>query len=358
VRRVPSFVCKARPILIDKVVMRLVVIAALGFALASLPRRARAACDHGLSTCFDADTFWPHAGPAYFNLVGGTATTSTGLLGFGWSTTYIARPIVLLLPSSRPSGTEVAAVDRLWNATFLFSYGLAERIEATIAIPTTLYRTGTGISALTQQSSQQLARAAMRDVRAGTAFALLPAPPPGAGGFSLATRLEIGLPTGDESSFSGDRTVVGLPSVAAEFRRSGLVIGSEMGARLRTTSDLAGTRVGSQLAFSFGMGGEILDGSKLGILLEAVALPTLVAQHELAPASTGGRAVLGNRRPLMPTEWLASVRTGELLSGDMSLSLGAGGSLGLTGESGVTSPSFRVVFALRYAPRARRKAAE
>ena len=57
----------------------------------------------------------------------------------------------------------------------------------------------------------------------------------------------------------------------------------------------------------------------------------------------------------MPTEWLASVRTGELLSGDMSLSLGAGGSLGLTGESGMTSPSFRVVFALRYAPLGRGK---
>jgi hypothetical protein len=55
----------------------------------------------------------------------------------------------------------------------------------------------------------------------------------------------------------------------------------------------------------------------------------------------------------MPTEWLASVRTGELLSGDMSLSLGAGSSLGLTGESGITSPAFRVVLGLRYAPRER-----
>src|SRR6185503_2888356 len=134
-----------------QVVMRLVVIAVLGFALSSSPRSAHAACDTGLSTCIEADTFWPHAGPAYFNVVGGTTTTSRGALGFGWSTTYVARPIVLLLPSSQPGGTEVVAVDHLWNATFLFSYGLAERIEATLAIPTTLYRTGTGISALTQQ---------------------------------------------------------------------------------------------------------------------------------------------------------------------------------------------------------------
>ena len=331
--------------------MRQVLIAALGFALSSSPRSARAHCEAGLSTCIEADTHWPHAGPAYFNLTGGTATTSQGALGFGWSTTYIARPIVRLVPSSQPSGTEVAAVDHLWNATFLFSYGMTERIEATLAVPTTLFRTGSGISALTQQSSQAVARSAMRDVRAGAAFALLPTPPPGARGFSLASRFEFALPTGDESSFSGDRTVIGLPSFAGEFRASRLVLGSEIGARLRTTSDLAGTRVGSQLVVSLGMGGEILDGNKLGVLLEAVAFPTFAGQHELAPVSIEGRRVTGDRRLLMPTEWLASVRTGELLSGDMSLSLGAGSSLGLTGESGVTSPSFRVVIALRYAPR-------
>jgi hypothetical protein len=337
--------------------MRLAVFAALGFAL-SFPTSARAACEPRLSTCIDADTFWPHAGPAYFNVVGGTATTAPGVIGFGWATTYVARPIVLLLPSSQPSGTEVAAVDHLWNATFLFSYGLTDRIEATLALPTTFYRTGTGISALTEQSSQEIARTAMRDLRVGTAFALLPASPRSAHRFSLTTRFELALPTGDESSFSGDRTVVGLPAIAAQFRQSGLVLGGEIGARLRTAADLMGTRVGHQLVFSFGMGGELLGGDKLGVLLEAFALPTLVAQHELAPASSEGRLVSGNRPPLMPTEWLASVRTGELLSGDMAVSLGAGGSLGLTGESGVTSPAYRVVFAVRYAPRTREKVQE
>src|SRR6185503_20156213 len=106
---------------------------------------------------------------------------------------------------------------------------------------TTLYRTGTGISALTQQSSQEIARSAMRDIRAGTAFTLLPPPPPAARGFSLASRFELALPTGDESSFNGDRTVVALPSFAGEFRQAGIVLGGEIGARLRQTSDLAGT---------------------------------------------------------------------------------------------------------------------
>jgi OOP family OmpA-OmpF porin len=334
--------------------LRRAQLAAFALGLSWLPGVARATCEAPLSTCIDADTYWPHPGPAYFNVVGSTSTTSPGRVGFGWITSYTARPIVLVLPSSQPSGTEVAAVDHLSNTTFLFSYGITERIEATIALPTTPYRSGTGISPLTQQTSTELTRSAMRDVRAGTTFALLPAST--SRPFSLASRLAFAFPTGDESSFSGEGAVVALPSFASEYRRAGLVLGAEIGARLRRTNDLEGTRVGSQLVFALGMGGEILQGNKLGVLLEAVALPTLVNQHELSSVSPiSGRAVTGDRRTLMPTEWLASVRTGELMEGDMSLSLGAGGSLGLTGESGITSPAFRVTFAVRYAPRERGK---
>jgi len=332
--------------------MRFVALVAFGMILWGSPSSARAACDPGLSTCIDADTFWPHAGPGYFSNVGGTAVTPRGAFGFGWITTYLARPIVLLVPSTQPSGTEVTAVTYRLDTTFLFSYGLTDRIEATLAVPVALYQTGTGISALTSQSSRAIDRTAMRDVRAGAAFALLVPPP--RGGFGLASRLELALPTGDESSFNGDRTAVMLPSFAAEFRQAGLVVGGEIGARLRGTSDLFGTRVGSQLAFSLGMGGEILNENRLAVMLEAIILPTLVAQHELSPAlQNQDRAVVGNRNALMPTEWLASLRTASLMSGDMAVSLGAGSSLGLTGESSVTSPSFRLTLGLRYAPRAK-----
>jgi hypothetical protein len=330
--------------------MRLVALATFGLVLLGSPFAARAACDPGLSTCIDADTFWPHAGPAYFTGVGSTAVTPRGSFGFGWVTTYLTRPVVLLVPSSQTSGTEVAGVNHLLDATFLFSYGLAERIDVNVAIPVALYQTGTGISAMTSQASRPIDRTALRDIRAGATFALLT--PPANGGFSLASRLELSLPTGAEGSFNGDRTAVMIPGFAAEFRRAGLVMGSEVGARLRGTSDLAGTRVGSQLAFSLGIGGELLTENRLSVLLEAVILPTLVTQHELSPvANNGDRVVTGDRRPLMPTEWMASLRTASLMSGDMAVNLGVGGSLGLAGESGVTSPSFRATLSVRYTPR-------
>src|SRR4051812_8812259 len=112
--------------------MRLVALAAFGMVLCGSPFSARAACDPGLSTCIDADTFWPHAGPAYFSNVGGPALTPRGAFGFGWIPTYLARPIVLLVPSTQTSGTEVTAAHYRLDATFLFSYGLTDRIEATL----------------------------------------------------------------------------------------------------------------------------------------------------------------------------------------------------------------------------------
>src|SRR4051812_30654728 len=93
--------------------------------------RARADCDPAthLSTCFDADAFWPHAGPATFNFVGGAATTPSGTVSFGIFSTYLTRPIVLLVPSVAPEGAEAVAIDHLWDTTFVFSLGLTDRLD-------------------------------------------------------------------------------------------------------------------------------------------------------------------------------------------------------------------------------------
>src|SRR4051812_4814741 len=129
-----------------------------GWALA-WPSGARGDCasDAHLSTCFDADNAWPHPGPGFFDLIGGGTTTPPGTFGLGLYATYLARPVVLVLPSVDPSGAEVVAVVRLADATVLFSLGLTSRLEATIALPVAVYRTGVGISPVTSQHSTPLA---------------------------------------------------------------------------------------------------------------------------------------------------------------------------------------------------------
>jgi hypothetical protein len=337
-------------------VSRFVSVIAIGSALSwSGAARADCASKSGLSTCIEADTFWPHAGSAYFNFVGGTRTTAPGRVGFGMVTTYLARPIVLIVPTADPNGAEVNAVGHLWDNTFLFSLGLLDRLEATVAIPVALYRVGTGVSSLTSQKAEEISRGAMRDTRIGAAYTVLAQrQAPEADGFGLTARLQLALPTGDESSFAGDRSVVAIPSVAGDWQKDRFTLGAELGARIRKTSELSGSRVGPQLAFAWGAGVELLSGRLLGVLIEATLLPTLVAQHELAlvPGSDE-RVVSGSRRLLMPVEWLASLRTAELLSGDMSVNLGGGSSLPVTGEAGITAPSYRLVLSVRYAPHVR-----
>lgn len=313
-----------------------------------------------LSTCVDADTLWPHAGPAYFGFVGGVDTTAAGQAGFAVVTTYATRPIILVVPTTQPTGTEVAAVDDLWDATFLFSLGLTDRLELDAALPVTLGRTGTGVSALTSQTPSSLSLTTMRDARLGATFRLAPRAREFPGeAFGVAARFELGLPTGDETSFAGDRSFVGVPSFAADFRRGIFMAAGELGARLRQTADLAGSRVGSEVVIAFGIGAELREDDKLSMHLEAMALPTLVKQDELGlDLATGKRVATGTRPPLVPAEWQASVRSAELMDGDLSASVGVGTSLGLTGESGITTPSVRLIFAIRYAPLGRPHSAE
>jgi len=313
-----------------------------------------------LSTCIDADTLWPHPGPGYFGFVGGTDTTAAGQAGFGVVTTYAARPVILMVPTTQPTGTEVAAVDDLWDATFLFSLGLTDRLEIGGALPITLGRTGTGVSVLTSQTPSSLSRTTMRDARLGATFSLAPRTREFPGDdFGVAARFELALPTGDEASFAGDRSVVGIPSFAADFRRGVFMAGAELGARLRETVELVGSRVGSQAVIALGIGAELREADKLSLHLEAMALPTLIGQDELGlDLGTGKRVASDTRPPLVPAEWQASLRSAELMDGDLSASVGFGTSLGFTGDSAITAPSVRMIFSIRYAPLGRAKTAE
>ena len=306
-----------------------------------------------LSTCFDADNFWPHAGPGDFDFVGGTATTTPGTFGFAIHTTYVARPIVLLVPSADPSGAEAVAVDHLWDTTVGFSLGLTRRIDASLALPVAVYRSGIGISALTHESTSSMAHTAMRDMRIGATVRVLgstsddPCEPP----FRVAARFELSLPTGDESSFAGDKTFVAIPSVSAETREGPFFGGAEVGARYRATADLVGSRVGPQLYLGAALGVEALPARRLAFTLEAMALPALVAQNDLSlDTSTGERQVSGSRPYLVPAEWQAVVRSAEVLADGLAFGIGAGTPIGVTGESGVTTPRYRATLSIRYAP--------
>ena len=333
--------------------------AILAFAMASSGRASAGDCDSRiLSTCINADSFWPHAGPSRFAAVGGTETTPSGRASFGLVTSYLSRPIVVHLPSPGPSGSDRDVVDNQVNGTFLFAYGVTNRLELDLALPVTFAQNGSGASAIT--GGADLSTTATRDLRFGATFAIVPrtrravwAPrvgPREGNDWSLAARFEISGPTGDRQQFASDRGTVFLPSLAADVRAGRFFGGAEAGLRIRPVTEFAGARMGSQASFALGAGIDVVGPDLLSITAEVRALPVLVEQATVS--RDGGQLTsIPNGKLIAPAEWALGVRTAPLAAGDFAIQATGGGWLPLSSEAPVTTPRFRFSLSLVFAPR-------
>lgn len=322
-------------------------------AVIAVASPAAAECDSAarLGTCIDADTLWPHPGPGRFQSVGATETTAPGEFSLGFVTTYLRKPIVLRAASANPDGTDVPVLDHMVTSNFLWGLGLTDRLELTLAMPVTVYQTGTGVSSFTSSQSLDVPGSALRDFRLGAAYALVPrnrAYPGNA--FALTGRLEVGLPTGDEEWFGGDRGAVLVPTLSADYRSGPLFFGAELGARVRKTTNLAGARVGTQGFVALGAGYDILPDEMFSAALEAYALPGFVGQEVLSRDPGNGEIIAEKSSDsLVPAEWMATVRSAPTGDGDVSFSLTGGSALPLT-DTAITAPQYRFTAGVRFAP--------
>jgi len=333
----------------------------LSFALALLallPARAASAdeCSGLMSPCVNDDTLWPHAGPAQFVAVGSTDTVAKGRLGFGLVATYLSRPIVLRVASPGPPGSKQYVVDDQVNGTFLWSYGVGERLELDLAMPLTFGQSGTGLSPVT--GGDGLKDTAIRDLRFGFAYRILSRngsqDSRRSDGLALLGRFEVSAPTGDRNQFAGERSGVFAPSVAGEYRLGGLFAGIELGARIRPATELLGARIGTQIVAAFGAGYDILPREMLTATLEAWALPGLSEQDDIHAQLQGGAVAVPNGKRIAPAEWELSARTAPLRDGDFSIQAGGGGGIPLSGEPAITTPRFRFTLGVRWTPRSER----
>jgi OmpA-OmpF porin, OOP family len=299
-------------------------------------------CTAVASACINDDTFWPHAGPAHFAAVGSTETVAAGQLGFGLVTSYLSRPIVFQVPSPGSGGTSQYVINDQANGTFMWSYGVTNRLELDLVVPLTFGQGGTGLQPIT--GGPGLHDTAVRDLRFGVAYALVPHPrvepdrTDTKPSFGLVGRFEMSAPTGDGDQFAGERTGVYVPSLAADLRVGPWFLGAEGGARIRPITSLLGARVGTQIVAMLGTGYDILPRELLTATLEAWALPTLASQGP------------GEGDPLIPSEWQLSARTSPLKSGDVAIQLGGGTAIPFGAETEITRPRFRFNLGVRWEP--------
>lgn len=309
------------------------------------------------SPCINSDTLWPHAGPQRFAGVGSAETVADQNVSFGLFTSYQSRPIVINSPSPGGAGTDLYAVDDQVNATFLFAYGITDRLQLDLGVPITLIQTGVGTSPLT--AGRSLRDTAVRDMRFGFAFALVPreregvqraadAGGPGEG-FALASRFTVSAPVGDSADFAGEHTAVFAPSLAGDYRVGQLFFGADVGARVRPVTELAGARVGTQLTTALGAGFDVLPRDLLSVLLEGRAYVTFAEQHTTQRTALGAIDSTPNGKRILPAEWMLGVRSAPVLGGDVSFFAGGGGPFPLA-EAPITVPRFRFVLGVTYAP--------
>jgi hypothetical protein len=330
--------------------------------LAWVPGSARADnCQTPLtSTCINSDNLWPHAGPTRFLTFGGTETTPRGELGFGLYTSYLSRPILLQTDSGGAKTTDFAIDDQI-DTSFLFSYGVTDRLELDVVVPVTLSQTGNGASAITG-SSGGLDTTGVRDVRMGFAYALVPRARISndahlQGDFrkpstwSLTARFELSAPTGDTAGFGSDGYAVWSPGLSADYRHGDWFGGAEVGARIRKTEELQGARVGSQAFVGLGLGRDLLPREMLSVVAEAYMLPTFSQQGTItAEPDTVGLTSVSNGQYIVPAAWMLSVRSAPIFGGDFSVQAGGGGSIPFGGQSPITDPRFRFSLSVRFAP--------
>ena len=339
--------------------MKLCAALVLAGAIVVAAPRARADCNTPLtSPCVDSDTLWPHAGPSQFLTVGGTETVESGRIAFGLVTTYLKRPIVVHVPSA--AGSDRPAIDDQLDASFLFAYGVTDRLELDLALPVTIFQDGAGASALT--GGGDVPATATRDMRFGATYTLVARPRKhpwrhDASGFGLAARFEMAAPTGDDNAFAAEPTGVFAPSLAADFRSYRLSIGAEIGARIRPVTDFAGARLGTQGVIAAGVGLDVLPQHDLLTLTGELRLLPVFTEQATVAQGISGLTDSANGTYIMPMEWMVTARTAPLEGGDLSFQLGVGGGIPTSVDPNgklfapITTPAFRMALGITFAPR-------
>lgn len=330
------------------------VSAAAALSVALFPAAGHATdCSGIYSPCINSDILWPHAGPSQFVSVGSTDTVAPQQVGVGLVSTYLKQPLVLHVAQPGPGGSDQNAVDDQVNGTFLWAYGVTDRLELDLAVPLTFIQSGAGISPIT--GGNALKDTAVRDMRFGFTYAIVSharvAPEARREPFGLAARLEVSAPTGDSDQLAGEGSGVFAPSLAADWRLHRFFAGAEVGARLRPTTELDGARIGTELVTALGVGFDILPRELLSATLEGWALPNFAEQHDIT-VSSFNRVSSPNGKYIAPAEWQLAVRTAPLPGGDLSVQLSGGTALPIT-SGAPTMPDYRFTLGVRWAPTGR-----
>jgi hypothetical protein len=330
---------------------------ALGASLL-FPRPSRAsscAPNAALSACYDANSLWLPAGHASFISLPDTRVTGARQLTLGLANEWLRRPVVLHVASPDQDGRDIRVLDFAIDASFSLAFGLLEHLELSATVATRLYQRGAGTGAVASQTAPPLEGSALRNPRLGLGYSLDDAL--AVRGLGLRLGFDASLPLGDQSEFSGERSVVAMPNASSSLHTGPFRFEASVGARLRQALDYSSVRLGNQGFAALGLALDVLRPGLLSVAVEAFVLPPLGSSQ----AAEANPSI--SSESLVPAEWLLSVRSSFQGHGAWTLSAAAGTGIPLSSETretsagprtthfvGLGTPDLRSLLVLRFSP--------
>jgi outer membrane protein OmpA-like peptidoglycan-associated protein len=288
----------------------------------------------GTDTSIDVQNYRPSPGPGNYLGVMGSDVAPHVQIGFTLDFNYQHKPLVF---ESDDGDVVSEAVKYQATLDFLWALGLFNVLQIGVALPVVIAQDGQGLSELSEDATK-LSTTAIRDLRLHLKGRLLGGGKLGGGkggidrdGPGLALSVALSVPTGNDESFAGDRTVTVDPVLVFDYRIKFFKFALNAGVRVRQMSRVA----------DFDMGHQLLYGAGLGFMLVDKRLH-LLAEFE------GGYNLNGDSPTSIriPMEARAAVGWAFLKGKDLQLLVGGGMGFG----QAPTVPQFRVLLSLRYAP--------
>jgi hypothetical protein len=137
-------------------------------------------------------------------------------------------------------------------------------------------------------------------------------------------RLELGLPTGDERNYLGERSLTETVAFNGALTYRRLLVVADLGVRFSKTSQFADVVLGTQGHLQLGAAYRLLPRDLLSLSVEGRIRPILVPSQSRVVSTLDGTSTEANW--VVPAEWMTNVssRMGAL---PLWLSLGAGTAL-------------------------------
>ncbi len=296
-----------------------------------LPATVGAQVTPGTDTNFDAQVYWPAAGPGEHLTARSSTVSPSGAVGFGLVAGFTHRPLLL-----RPQGaTEaVPAIDWALTTDFLWNVGILDRFQISAAIPVVVAQSGDGSVPVLGRNGSALSDTALRDLRFELSWAIVQrARLVDATGLGLRLDLGGAVPFGDEKGFNSQGSFTFAPTVVADYRLPRMTFTVNAGARLRASRTFADLAVGNALVVSAAYAVRPSRDSRINVSVDYLG-------------TYGFGGATGYKNP-MTHELFVGLRWATDASHDVELLAGMAAGLG----TDALTPGLRGLLGISYAPR-------